>query len=153
MSRSILASPARTWFSPTMARCAALLRGCSGSTVGAAKPDYQPGMELIGKYVLIAEGARGSLARRIIDRFDLAGDREPQKFGLGMKELWEVRPEVHRRGQVTHTLGWPLGPAPAATPSCIISRTIWCRSVLWSISTIQPYLNPYMEFQRSSTIR
>jgi electron-transferring-flavoprotein dehydrogenase len=75
---------------------------------GKPKPDYQPGMELLGKYVLIAEGARGSLAQRIIERYALARDSEPQKFGLGMKELWEVRPEVHRQGQVTHTLGWPL---------------------------------------------
>ena len=76
---------------------------------GSHKPDYQPGMELIGKYVFIAEGVRGSLAKEIIAKFDLSEGREPQKFGLGMKELWEVKPENHKQGQVTHTMGWPLG--------------------------------------------
>ena len=72
-------------------------------------PGYEPGMELRGKYVLIGEGVRGSLAKQLIARYRLAEGREPQKYGLGMKELWEVRPEVHKPGQVTHTMGWPLG--------------------------------------------
>ena len=76
---------------------------------GSHKPDYQPGMELIGKYVFIAEGVRGSLAKEIIAKYKLSEGREPQKFGLGMKELWEVKPENHKPGQVTHTMGWPLG--------------------------------------------
>ncbi|MEP6826522.1 MAG: NAD(P)/FAD-dependent oxidoreductase, partial [Aestuariivirga sp.] len=76
---------------------------------GTHKPDYQPGMELRGKYVFIAEGVRGSLAKEIIAKFNLSEGREPQKFGLGMKELWEVKPENHKQGQVTHTMGWPLG--------------------------------------------
>ena len=72
-------------------------------------PSYEPGMELLGRYVLLAEGARGSLAKQAIARYGLANGREPQKYGLGMKEIWEVRPEAHRLGQVTHTMGWPLG--------------------------------------------
>ncbi|HKQ95888.1 MAG TPA: NAD(P)/FAD-dependent oxidoreductase, partial [Aestuariivirgaceae bacterium] len=63
---------------------------------GEPKPDFQPGMEIIGKYVFIAEGARGSLAKEIIAKFDLSAGKEPQKFGLGMKELWEVLPEKHK---------------------------------------------------------
>jgi electron-transferring-flavoprotein dehydrogenase len=116
---------------------------------GEPKPDYQPGMELIGKYVLIAEGARGSLARRIIDRFDLAGDREPQKFGLGMKELWEVRPEVHRRGQVTHTLGWPLGHGTGGGSFMYhLEDNLVSIGFVVHLNYANPYLNPYMEFQR-----
>src|SRR5688572_11865763 len=87
-----------------------IVAGVAGiSRSGEKKPDYQPGMELNGKYVFIAEGARGSLAKAIIQKFDLREGRSPQKFGLGLKELWEVRPENHRAGQVTHTMGWPLG--------------------------------------------
>jgi electron-transferring-flavoprotein dehydrogenase len=76
---------------------------------GSHKADYQPGMELLGKYVLIAEGVRGSLAKEIIAKFELSKGREPQKFGIGIKELWEVQPQKHKQGQVTHTMGWPLG--------------------------------------------
>ena len=76
---------------------------------GTPGPSYEPGMELRGKYVLIGEGVRGSLAKQLIAKYGLADGREPQKYGLGMKELWEVRPEAHKPGQVTHTMGWPLG--------------------------------------------
>ena len=72
-------------------------------------PSYEPGMELRGKYVLLAEGVRGSLSKEAIARYGLANGREPQKYGIGMKEIWEVRPEAHKLGQVTHTMGWPLG--------------------------------------------
>ena len=75
---------------------------------GEPGPDYQPGMELHGKYVMIGEGVRGSLAKVLIEKFNLSDGKSPQKFGIGMKELWEVKPEKHRQGQVTHTMGWPL---------------------------------------------
>ena len=65
-------------------------------------------MELRGKYTLFAEGARGSLSKQLIARFGLAEGREPQKFGLGLKELWQVAPEKHRPGLVQHSFGWPL---------------------------------------------
>src|SRR5262245_30481002 len=74
---------------------------------GEHGPDYQPGMELNGKYVLIAEGVRGSLAKRLIQHFKLEG-KQPQKFGIGIKELWQVKPENFRPGYVQHTFGWPL---------------------------------------------
>ncbi len=116
---------------------------------GRRKPDYQPGMELVGKYVLIAEGARGSLAQRIIDRFDLARDRDPQKFGLGMKELWEVRPEVYRRGQVTHTLGWPLGQDTGGGSFMYhLEDNLVSIGFVVHLNYANPYLYPYMEFQR-----
>ena len=76
---------------------------------GHHKTGFTRGMELRGKYTLFAEGARGSLTKTLIERFALAQDRQPQKFGIGLKELWQVAPEKHRRGLVQHTMGWPLG--------------------------------------------
>src|SRR5690606_15685488 len=75
---------------------------------GEPTADCQPGMELNGKYVLIAEGVRGSLAKRLIAHFKLDQGREPQKFGIGIKELWQVKPENFRPGYVQHSFGWPL---------------------------------------------
>ena len=76
---------------------------------GTPGPAYEPGMELLGKYVFLSEGVRGSLAKEVIAKYDLSRGKEPQKFGLGMKEIWEVDPDKHREGTVTHTMGWPLG--------------------------------------------
>ena len=75
---------------------------------GHHKPDFQPGMELRGKYTLFAEGARGSLSKILGQRFGLHEGREPQKFGIGLKELWELAPDKHRKGLVVHGMGWPL---------------------------------------------
>jgi electron-transferring-flavoprotein dehydrogenase len=75
---------------------------------GHRKPDYQPGMELHGKYVFIAEGVRGSLAKVLQAKYDLCANSQPQKFGIGIKELWEVPAERHKPGLVLHTVGWPL---------------------------------------------
>jgi electron-transferring-flavoprotein dehydrogenase len=75
---------------------------------GEKKPDYQPGMELHGKYVFIAEGVRGSLAKVLQAKYDLCANSDPQKFGIGIKELWEVAPDKHQPGLVVHTVGWPL---------------------------------------------
>ena len=116
---------------------------------GKPKADYQPGMELIGKYVLIAEGARGSLSRPIIERYELERDSEPQKFGLGMKELWEVRPEVHRQGQVTHTLGWPLSSDTGGGSFMYhLEDNLVAIGFVVHLNYANPHLYPYMEFQR-----
>ena len=116
---------------------------------GSHKPDYQPGMELIGKYVFIAEGVRGSLAKEIIAKYKLSEGREPQKFGLGMKELWEVKPENHRQGQVTHTMGWPLG-AKVGGGSFMyhLEDNLVSIGFVVHLNYQNPYLYPYMEFQR-----
>ena len=116
---------------------------------GTRKPDYQPGMELIGKYVFIAEGVRGSLAKEIIAKYELSKDREPQKFGLGMKELWEVKPENHRQGQVTHTMGWPLG-AKVGGGSFMyhLEDNLVSLGFVVHLNYQNPHLYPYMEFQR-----
>src|SRR5262249_52890389 len=75
---------------------------------GKPKDDFVRGMAFHGKYTLFAEGARGSLSKKLIRMFDLDVDSEPQKFGIGLKELWQVAPEKHDPGLVQHTLGWPL---------------------------------------------
>lgn len=72
------------------------------------KPDFTPGIELIAKYTLFAEGARGSLTKQLEKHFSLRKDAEPAKFGLGFKEIWKVKPEHFEQGKVIHTLGWPL---------------------------------------------
>ena len=76
---------------------------------GSIGEGYEPGMELRGKYVFISEGVRGSLAKEVMARYDLSAGKEPQKFGLGMKEIWQIDPAKHREGTITHTMGWPLG--------------------------------------------
>ena len=116
---------------------------------GSHKPDYQPGMELVGKYVFIAEGAHGSLAKEIIAKYKLSEGREPQKFGLGMKELWEVRPESHKQGQVTHTMGWPLGvKAGGGSFMYHLEDNLVSIGFVVHLNYQNPYLYPYMEFQR-----
>ena len=75
---------------------------------GSHKPDYQPGMELHAKYTLFAEGARGQLTKQLKAKFDLEADCQPQVYGLGMKELWDIDPDKHEPGRVIHTQGWPL---------------------------------------------
>ncbi|HMR62081.1 electron transfer flavoprotein-ubiquinone oxidoreductase, partial [Amaricoccus sp.] len=112
-------------------------------------PNYEPGMELLGKYVLLAEGVRGSLSKQAIARFDLAAGHEPQKYGLGMKEIWEVRPEVHHEGRVVHTMGWPLG-RNAGGGSFIYhleNNQVFVGFVV-HLNYANPHLYPYMEFQR-----
>ena len=75
---------------------------------GHHKDSYTPGMMLLGKYTLIAEGARGSLTKGLRAKFDLEKDSDYEKFGIGLKELWELEPGKHKPGLVMHTMGWPL---------------------------------------------
>jgi electron-transferring-flavoprotein dehydrogenase len=112
-------------------------------------PSYEPGMELVGKYVLLAEGVRGSLSKEAIARYGLANGREPQKYGIGMKEIWEVRPEAHRLGQVTHTMGWPLGPNAGGGSFMYHAENsqVYLGFVV-HLNYENPYLYPYGEFQR-----
>ena len=129
---------------------AGVLAGVAGiAKDGTHKPDYQPGMELRSKYVFIAEGVRGSLAKEIIAKFDLAKDSEPQKFGLGMKELWEVKPENHKQGQVTHTMGWPLGMKTGGGSFMYhLEDNLVSIGFVVHLNYQNPHLYPYMEFQR-----
>jgi electron-transferring-flavoprotein dehydrogenase len=116
---------------------------------GTPGPSYEPGMELHGRYVFLAEGVRGSLSKQVIAKFDLATGHEPQKYGLGMKEIWEIDPEKHRPGSVTHTMGWPLG-GNAGGGSFIYhleNNQVYVGFVV-HLNYENPYLNPYLEFQR-----
>ena len=116
---------------------------------GTKKPEYQLGVEVIGKYVLIAEGAHGSLAKLLIEKFALRAGREPPKYGLGMKELWEVRPENHVPGQVTHTMGWPLGWRTGGGSFMYhMEDNLVSIGFVVHLNYDNPHLNPYLEFQR-----
>jgi electron-transferring-flavoprotein dehydrogenase len=116
---------------------------------GTPGPGYEPGLELRGKYVFLGEGVRGSLAKQVIARFALDKGVEPQKYGLGMKELWEIDPAKHRKGTVTHTMGWPLG-GNAGGGSFIYhldNNQVYVGFVV-HLNYANPHLFPYMEFQR-----
>ena len=116
---------------------------------GTPGPNYEPGMELLGKYVLLSEGVRGSLAKEVIARYELSKGHCPQKFGLGMKEIWEIDPAKHREGTVTHTMGWPLG-RNAGGGSFIYhleNNQVYVGFVV-HLNYENPHLYPYMEFQR-----
>jgi electron-transferring-flavoprotein dehydrogenase len=114
-----------------------------------AQARYQPGVEVNGKYVLMAEGVHGSLSKVLIDKFALREGREPPKYGLGMKELWEVKPENHEPGQVTHTMGWPLGGrAGGGSFMYHMEDNLVSIGFVVHLNYDNPHLNPYMEFQR-----
>lgn len=116
---------------------------------GSPGPSYEPGMELRGKYVFIAEGVRGSLAKQLIENYGLSEGHEPQKFGIGMKEIWEIDPAKHKEGTVVHTMGWPLGKA-AGGGSFIYhaeNNQVFIGFVV-HLNYANPYLYPYAEFQR-----
>ena len=76
---------------------------------GKPKDSYTRGMELLGKYTLFAEGARGSLTKQLIKKFGLDANSEPPKFGIGLKEVWQIDPAKHKKGLIQHSFGWPLG--------------------------------------------
>ncbi|MGA9435630.1 MAG: electron transfer flavoprotein-ubiquinone oxidoreductase [Roseobacter sp.] len=116
---------------------------------GSQGGSYEPGMELHGKYVFLSEGVRGSLSKQVIEKFDLADGHEPQKYGLGMKEIWEIDPDKHKEGTVTHTMGWPLG-RNAGGGSFIYhleNNQVYVGFVV-HLNYKNPHLFPYMEFQR-----
>jgi electron-transferring-flavoprotein dehydrogenase len=145
---------------PGMA-CSELVYGEKGEVVGVVAgefgkeadgstgPNYEPGMELRGKYVFLSEGVRGSLSKEVMAKYNLSKGQCSQKFGLGMKEIWEIDPAKHREGTVTHTMGWPLG-SNAGGGSFIYhieNNQVYVGFVV-HLNYANPYLFPYMEFQR-----
>src|SRR5277367_4583646 len=119
---------------------------------GHPKASFTRGMELRGKYTLFAEGARGSLSRILIARFGLAQDRQPQKFGIGLKELWQVAPEKHRPGLVQHTLGWPLSNGTGGGSFLYhYDDNLVAVGFVVHLNYRNPYLSPFEEFQRFKT--
>ena len=119
---------------------------------GHHKASFTRGMELRGKYTLFAEGARGSLTKTLIERFVLAQDRQPQKFGIGLKELWQVAPEKHRRGLVQHTMGWPLDNRTGGGSFLYhFDDNLVSVGFVVHLNYQNPYLSPFEEFQRFKT--
>ncbi len=119
---------------------------------GEPGPNYTRGMALLGKYTLISEGVRGSLAKQLISKFDLQKDREPQKFGIGLKELWQVRPENHRPGLVQHSFGWPLGMKTGGGSFLYhLEDNLVAVGFVVHLNYKNPYLFPFEEFQRFKT--
>jgi electron-transferring-flavoprotein dehydrogenase len=119
---------------------------------GNAKDSFTRGMELRAKYTLFAEGARGNLSKILLKRFDLAVDREPQKFGIGLKELWQVAPEQHRRGLVQHSFGWPLDNSTGGGSFLYhFDDNLVSVGFVVHLNYANPFLNPFEEFQRFKT--
>jgi electron-transferring-flavoprotein dehydrogenase len=119
---------------------------------GHHKDSYTPGMNLLGKYTLFAEGARGSLSKILIQRLGLHQNREPQKYGIGIKELWELAPEKHRRGLVLHTMGWPLDNRTGGGVFMYhFDNNLCALGFVVHLNYQNPYLSPYDEFQRVKT--
>ncbi|WP_425051447.1 electron transfer flavoprotein-ubiquinone oxidoreductase [Psychromarinibacter sp. S121] len=116
---------------------------------GSYGPNTEPGMELHGKYVFIAEGVRGSLAKELIAKYDLSKESGPQKYGIGIKEIWDIDPEKHREGTVTHTMGWPLGSnAGGGSFAYHAENNQLFLGFVVHLNYKNPYLRPYQEFQR-----
>ena len=116
---------------------------------GSKGEAYEPGMELHGKYVLLSEGARGSLSQLAIEKFNLAEGKEAPKFGLGMKEIWDIKPENHNEGAVVHTAGWPLGWKTGGGSFLYHAENnqVFLGYIV-DLNYKNPHLFPYAEFQR-----
>ncbi|MDH6230042.1 electron-transferring-flavoprotein dehydrogenase [Mesorhizobium soli] len=119
---------------------------------GSHGPNYAPGMALLGKYVLIGEGARGSLAKKLIAKYKLDEGREPGKFGIGLKELWQVAPEKHKPGLVQHSFGWPLDMKTGGGSFLYhLEDNLVAVGFVVHLNYKNPYLSPFEEFQRFKT--
>jgi electron-transferring-flavoprotein dehydrogenase len=119
---------------------------------GKPKDSFVRGMELRGKYTLIAEGVRGSLAKQLISKFQLDENAEPQKYGIGIKELWEVKPEHHKPGLVLHSFGWPLDNRTGGGAFVYhYGNNLVSVGYVIHLNYQNPYISPYDEFQRFKT--
>jgi electron-transferring-flavoprotein dehydrogenase len=119
---------------------------------GQPKDTFMRGMELHGKYTFIGEGVRGSLAKILIEKFALDEGKEPQKFGLGLKELWQIDPARHRPGLVQHTFGWPLNSRTGGGSFIYhLEDNLVAVGFVVHLNYKNPYLSPFEEFQRFKT--
>jgi electron-transferring-flavoprotein dehydrogenase len=120
---------------------------------GSHKADYQPGMELHGKYTLFAEGARGHLTKQLKAKYDLEANCQPQVYGLGMKELWDIDPEKHVPGRVIHTQGWPMSETDEWGGGFLYHQANGqvALGFVVSLDYKNPHLFPFEEFQRWKT--
>ena len=117
---------------------------------GSQKGDYQPGMEIHAKYTLFAEGARGNLTKKMKAKYDLEADCEPQVYGLGIKELWDIEPAKHEPGRVIHTQGWPLSETGTWGGGFLYHQANGqvALGFVTALDYKNPYVSPYQEFQR-----
>ena len=119
---------------------------------GSHKPSFQRGIELRAKYTLLAEGARGSLSKATIARFGLDLGRQPQKYGIGIKELWEIAPARHRPGLVQHTVGWPLDNRTGGGSFIYhLGDNLVSVGFVIHLNYKNPHLSPFEEFQKFKT--
>jgi electron-transferring-flavoprotein dehydrogenase len=119
---------------------------------GSHKSNFQAGYELRSKFVVFAEGCRGSLGRRLEARFALRDSADPQHYGIGFKEIWQIDPAKHRLGEVVHTLGWPLDDATGGGGFLYhaAGHKVYAGLIV-ALSYANPHLDPYAEFQRWKT--
>ncbi len=117
---------------------------------GEHKPDYQPGMELTAKYTVFAEGARGHLTKRLKTQYDLERDCQPQVYGIGIKELWDIDPDKHCPGRVIHTQGWPLSESDTWGGGFLYHQANNQVSIgfVTALDYRNPWVYPFEEFQR-----
>ncbi|WP_026363244.1 electron transfer flavoprotein-ubiquinone oxidoreductase [Methylopila sp. M107] len=141
-----------------------ILYGDKGEVVGVATgdmgvardgtpgPNFTRGMELKGKYTLFTEGVRGQLSKQLIEKFKLSDGRDPQKFGIGLKELWQVAPEKHKPGRVQHSFGWPLDDKTGGGSFLYhFGDNLVAVGFVLHLNYQNPYLSPFDEFQRFKT--
>ena len=122
------------------------------SKTGEVKEGFTRGMELRGKYTLLAEGARGSLSKQAIAKYALSQGREPQKFGIGLKELWEIAPDKHKPGLVQHSFGWPLDMKTGGGSFLYhLEDNLVAVGFVVHLNYENPTLSPFDEFQRFKT--
>ncbi|TPE60195.1 electron transfer flavoprotein-ubiquinone oxidoreductase [Sandaracinobacter neustonicus] len=118
---------------------------------GTHGPNYQPGLELHAKYTFFAEGVRGHLSKQLIKHFDLAKDSQPQVYGIGIKELWDIDPAKHVPGRVIHTQGWPLSDAWGGGFLYHQANNQVALGFVVALSYRNPHLSPFDEMQRWKT--
>lgn len=119
---------------------------------GEPGPNHQPGMELHAKYTLFAEGCRGHLGKMLEEKFNLREGVDPQTYGIGIKELWEIKPEVHEPGLVVHTAGWPLeSDTYGGSFMYHLEDNLVAIGFVVGLNYENPYLSPFEEFQRYKT--
>ncbi len=117
---------------------------------GSHKGDYTPGMEIHAKYTVFAEGARGNLTKRMKAKYDLEANCQPQVYGLGIKELWDIDPKKHKPGRVIHTQGWPLTESDSWGGGFLYHQANGqvALGFVTALDYKNPWVSPYQEFQR-----
>ena len=115
---------------------------------GEKKPSYQPSMELRAKYTILSEGCRGHLGKQIIKRFNLDEGKDPQHYGIGFKEIWDIKPEFHKEGTVMHTAGWPANGTVSGSYCYHGKNNQLFMGYVVPLDYKNPYTSPYDEFQQ-----